>query len=183
MIEVKKTAAEGLVLIKPRVFTDSRGYFVEMFNARALEAQGLPSKFVQDNQSFSKRGVLRGLHFQRPPYAQTKLVRAIQGRILDVVVDLRPDSATFKQVFSFELSSETGWQLLVPKGFAHAFLVLSETALVAYKCDDFYAPESDGGIVYNDPDLAIEWPLPPGELIVSEKDQKLPTLKEHLSRG
>ena len=167
MIDVKETAAEGLVLIKPRVFTDSRGYFVETFNARALEAQGLPSKFVQDNQSFSKRGVLRGLHFQRAPYAQTKLVRAIQGRILDVVVDLRPDSATFKQVFSFE----------------HAFLVLSETALVAYKCDDFYAPESDGGIVYNDPDLAIEWPLPSSELIVSEKDQKLPTLKEHLSRG
>ncbi len=183
MIEVTKTEAEGLCIIKPKVFHDARGYFVETFNLSEFKKHGLPHVFVQDNQSFSKRGVLRGLHFQTAPHAQTKLVRAVNGKILDVVVDLRKDSKTFKKVFSVELSDENGLQLLVPKGFAHAFVVLSETALVAYKCDELYAPAHDGGLLYNDPDLNIDWRLPADELIVSDKDKKLPTLKEYLARG
>lgn len=182
MIEVIKTEAEGLVLIKPRVFHDSRGYFVESFNSKDMKAQGLNYEFIQDNQSFSKRGVLRGLHFQSEPYAQTKLVRAVSGKILDFVVDLRKDSKTFKKTFSAELSEENGLQFLVPKGFAHAFVVLSETAIVSYKCDEYYAPAADGGILFSDLDLAIDWQIPKEQLIVSDKDKMLPTLKEYLAR-
>lgn len=183
MIEITKTEAEGLFVIKPKVFNDSRGYFVETYNLNTFKKHGLTHIFVQDNQSFSQRGTLRGLHFQLSPYAQTKLVRVIQGEILDVVVDLRKDSKTFKKVFYQELSEENGLQFLVPKGFAHGFVVLSETALVAYKCDDFYAPSHDGGIAFNDPDLKIDWCLPANQLVVSEKDKKHPTLKEYLNRG
>lgn len=183
MIEITKTEAEGLCIIKPKVFHDNRGYFVETYNFNELKKHGLQHVFVQDNQSFSKRGVLRGLHFQTSPYAQTKLVRVIQGKILDVAVDLRRDSKTFKKSFSTELSDENGLQFLIPKGFAHAFVVLSDTALVSYKCDDFYAPKNDGGLLYSDPELNIDWKLPADQLIVSDKDKKLPTLKEYLARG
>ena len=183
MIEVTKTEADGLCIIKSKVFADSRGYFVETFNLNEFRTHGLPHVFVQDNQSFSRKGVLRGMHLQSAPYTQTKLVRAVQGKILDVAIDLRRDSKTFKKVFTCDLSDENGLQFLVPKGFAHAFVVLTETALVSYKCDEFYVPKSDGGIIYNDPELNIDWKLPADQLVISDKDKALPTLKEYLARG
>lgn len=183
MIEVTKTAFDGLCIIKPKVFNDSRGYFFESFNASDFEKNNLPFQFVQDNQSYSKFGTLRGLHFQLEPHAQTKLIRAVAGQILDVVVDLRPQSKTFKTTFTIELSSENQLQLLVPKGFAHGFVTLSETALVAYKCDALYSPSHDRGIAFNDPELKIDWKVPAHQLLLSEKDQKHPTLSDYLLKA
>lgn len=172
------TPLEGLLIFEPRVFEDSRGYFFEAYNKSQFEADGLQYNFVQDNQSFSGYGVIRGLHYQQNPHAQCKLVRALAGRILDVAVDIRKNSPTYGQIFSIELTSENKKQLLIPAGFAHGFSVLSETAVVMYKCDALYNKESEGGIIYNDPELAIDWQLPEGAAVVSDKDLILPSLKE-----
>ncbi|MBK7099012.1 MAG: dTDP-4-dehydrorhamnose 3,5-epimerase [Sphingobacteriales bacterium] len=173
-----KTEFEGLMIFEPSVFNDSRGYFYEAYNKSVFDAEGINFEFVQDNQSNSGYGVIRGLHFQKPPYSQTKLVRVLWGKILDVVVDLRQSSATFGKVFSFELSSENKSQLLIPKGFAHGFSVLSETATILYKCDAFYNKECERGIIFNDLDLAIDWKIPAEAAIISEKDMVLPLFKD-----
>ncbi|MBN8688364.1 MAG: dTDP-4-dehydrorhamnose 3,5-epimerase [Chitinophagales bacterium] len=166
----------GLMVYEPRVFEDSRGYFFESFNDRVFREAGVTSQWVQDNQSSSSYGVIRGLHYQLPPNAQTKLVRVLRGEILDVVVDIRKGSPTYGKVFSIVLSGENKKQLLVPRGFAHGFSVLSEQAEVLYKCDGFYSKESEGGIIYNDPALAIDWRIPADSAIVSDKDLILPVL-------
>ena len=171
-----ETGIQGLVVYEPPVFGDNRGYFFESFNQNVFIKQGIDLQFVQDNQSFSKYGAIRGLHYQLPPHAQTKLVRVLSGAILDVAVDVRKGSPTFGKVFSIELTAENKKQLLVPKGFAHGFSVLSETAEVMYKCDAFYNKASEEGIIYNDPKLAIDWKIPKGKELVSEKDLLLPTL-------
>lgn len=165
----------GLYLIQPKVFGDSRGYFFESYNERDFWEAGLTMRFVQDNQSFSRRGVLRGLHFQKE-HPQGKLVRVIQGEVYDVAVDIRPGSATYGTYYGLVLSGETQNQFYIPPGFAHGFVVLSETAIFAYKCTDYYHPEDEGGIRWNDPDLAIPWPL--SDVLVSPKDQALPFFKE-----
>ena len=174
-----ETGFEGLLVIEPKVFGDHRGYFFESYNERAFADNGINIKFVQDNQSRSSYGVIRGLHFQKPPYAQTKLLRVLNGRILDAVVDLRKDSKTYGKSFSVELSAENKRQFLVPKGFAHGFSVLSECAEVLYKCDEFYHKASESGIIYNDPSLNIDWQIPSGKELVSEKDLLLPTFASH----
>jgi len=176
---VKETNLEGCFIIKPKVIQDKRGYFLESFN-QAVFKEGLKRdiNFVQDNESYSSKGVLRGLHYQKGDYAQAKLVRVIKGKILDVVVDLRADSPTFSKHMSIELSEDNKTQLFIPRGFAHGFLVLSDTAIFSYKCDNFYNKASEGGIIYNDKDLNIDWKLDEKEFIVSEKDLELPTLKE-----
>ncbi len=171
---VEKTPIKDLVIVEPTVFGDERGYFFEAYSQTKMEAEGIDIDFVQDNQSFSKKGTLRGLHYQNPPYAQTKLVRALEGVILDVVVDLRKDSPTYGQTYSVLLSAENKKQLLVPQGFAHGFSVLSDTATIMYKCDAFYNKEAEGGIRYDDPTLAIDWGMDLKDAIVSEKDQALP---------
>lgn len=169
---------EGCYCIEPRVFEDNRGYFMESFNEKTFaEHTGQSIHFVQDNQSFSSKGVLRGLHYQVGEHAQSKLIRALSGEILDVAVDIRPGSATFGQYVSIVLSAENQRQFFIPKGFAHGFLVLSDTATIFYKCDNFYNKASEGGIVYNDPTLNIDWQLPDTELILSEKDAISPTLE------
>lgn len=168
------TGFSNLLILEPKIFCDERGYFMESFNRKTLLHAGIDLNFVQDNQSRSRRGVIRGLHFQNAPYAQTKLVRVLNGEILDVVVDLRKDQPTFGHHFSLELSSENNKQLLIPKGFAHGFLVLSESAEVFYKCDEYYNPHADGGIVYDDPVLGIDWKFAKEELTISEKDQRHP---------
>ncbi len=174
-----KTSLKDLWLFEPRVFEDNRGYFYESFNQNEFtQTTGIEAPFIQDNHSFSKRGVLRGLHFQKPPHAQSKLIKVVKGTIWDVVVDLRKDSPTFKQHAGFELSAENKHQLYVPQGYAHGFAVLSDTAEVLYKCDNFYAPQSESGIIYNDPELNIDWKLDQGSLIVSDKDLILPQLKD-----
>jgi len=175
-MKVTETGFQDLLVLEPSVFADERGYFFESYNKLTLEKQGVSIPFVQDNQSFSKRGVLRGLHFQKAPSAQTKLVRALTGSILDVVVDLRAAKPTYKKVYAIELSGENHKQLLVPQGFAHSFVVLSETASVLYKCDDYYNKSAEGGIRFDDPELNIHWPLPVSQLIVSFKDLELPFL-------
>lgn len=172
------TAFEGLFIFTPRIFYDDRGYFFESYNQQLFAQSGYPIAFVQDNQAFSRYGVIRGLHYQRPPHAQSKLIRVLKGTILDVVVDLRPRSATFRRVFAIELSEENKKQLFVPKGFAHGYAVLSETAEVLYKCDAFYHPESEEGLRYNDPDLNIDWKIPVAQQIISQKDQQLPLLQQ-----
>ena len=173
------TPIEGLLIIEPRVFNDDRGYFYESYNKKAFQvATGLDIDFVQDNQARSTINVLRGLHFQNPPHAQTKLIRALQGTIWDVVVDIRRDSKTFGQWFGVELSAENKRQFLIPKGFAHGYSVLSETAEVFYKCDDFYSKEDEGGVLYNDPALNIDWKIDIKDAIVSDKDLKQPLLKD-----
>lgn len=159
-------------------FVDTRGYFTESYNRRTFAKFGINMDFVQDNHSQSTRGVLRGLHFQAPPYAQTKLVRVIAGRILDVVVDLRRKQPTFGKHYAIVLSSENMLQLLVPKGFAHGFVVLSDKAEVIYKCDEYYNPAADGGIYFGDADLAINWKFSSSELVISDKDKALPRLKD-----
>ncbi len=168
-----ETEFPGLTIFDPVVYNDNRGYFFESFNENTFSKQGI-SGFVQDNQSFSVYGVTRGLHYQLSPYAQSKLVRALTGTILDVVVDMRIGSPTYSKVFSIELSAENKKQLYIPKGFAHGFSVLSESANVLYKCDCFYNKESEGGILFNDATLAIDWKIPTGKAIVSEKDLQLP---------
>lgn len=174
------TGFEGLLVFEPRVFGDERGYFFESYNEQVFQKAGFHPRFVQDNQSFSTYGVIRGLHYQLQPQAQCKLVRVLQGVVQDVVVDIRKSSPTYGRVFSIELSSENKKQLLVPKGFAHGFSVLSETAVVMYKCDTFYHKESEAGIVYNDPDLAIDWKIPLDRAIISEKDAILPLFKNSI---
>jgi len=176
---VKETNLEGCFIIQPKVIQDKRGYFLESFN-QAVFKEGLNRdiNFVQDNESYSSKGVLRGLHYQKGDYAQAKLVRVIKGKILDVVVDLRTDSPTFSKHMSIELSEDNKIQLFIPRGFAHGFLVLSDTAIFSYKCDNFYNKASEGGVIYNDKDLNIDWKLDEKEFIISEKDLELPTLKE-----
>ena len=172
------TPLADLLVFEPRVMNDERGYFFEAYNERLFREAGINLDFVQDNQSFSKRGVVRGLHFQLDPYAQDKLVRVLQGVILDVAVDIRKDSPTYGQAYSIELSAENKKQLLVPVGFAHGFCVLSETAAVMYKCSTFYRKEAEGGIRFDDPSLNIDWGLPKEELVLNEKDKELPTLAD-----
>lgn len=180
-MKVLKTNFENLSILEPRVFEDSRGYFYESFNQKSFEENvGVFTNFVQDNQSRSTYGTLRGLHFQKGESAQAKLVRVISGRVLDVVVDLRPNSPTFKKHYSIELSAENKKQFFVPRGFAHGFVVLSETAEFFYKCDNYYDPKNEGGIRFDDEDLGIDWGVPREKLILSDKDLKLPTLKEYL---
>lgn len=171
-----KTAFPGLIIFKPVVLKDSRGYFFESYSESVFQAEGIITRFVQDNQSKSSFGVIRGLHYQLNPYAQTKLVRVLSGKILDVVVDIRTGSPTYGKVFSLEISAENNKQLLIPKGFAHGFSVLSETAEVMYKCDEFYNKESEAGILFNDATLNIDWQIPTGKAVISEKDQLQPSL-------
>jgi len=171
-----KTELPGLLIFEPNVFEDSRGYFFESFNENVFREEGIHIRWVQDNQSSSTYGVIRGLHYQLPPHAQSKLVRVLRGRILDVVVDIRQGSPTYSRVYTEVLSAKNKKQLLIPPGFAHGFSVLSKKAEVLYKCDGFYNRESEGGIIYNDPALAIDWQIPEAEQIVSEKDIKLPVM-------
>ncbi len=178
-MNIIKTEIEGIYIIEPQVFGDERGYFFESFNAERFLAQtGIDVTFVQDNESRSKRGVLRGLHFQRAPYVQAKLVRVVSGRVLDVAVDIRPESPTFGRYVATELSGDNHRQMFIPKGFAHGYVVLDDDTVFQYKCDEFYHPESEGGIAWNDPQIGIEWPLSESELILSDKDRNRPTLKE-----
>lgn len=169
-MNVIKTALEGVYIIEPRIFSDDRGYFFESFSQREFDEKIAPIKFVQDNESKSTFGVVRGLHFQRPPHAQSKLVRVVKGRVLDVAVDIRPDSPTFGQHVAVELSDENHRQFFIPQGFAHGFAVLSDEAIFQYKCDNFYAPQSEGAIIWNDPQLAIDWKIDPDKIILSHKD-------------
>lgn len=177
-MDVIKTAIEGLVIIEPKVFQDARGYFFESFSQREFEAKVRKINFVQDNESMSSYGVMRGLHFQRPPFAQSKLVRCVKGRVLDVAVDIRKGSPTYGQHVAVELSEENHRQFFVPRGFAHGFVVLSETAVFQYKCDNFYAPEADGGINIKDDTLDIDWQIQIEKAILSEKDLKHVSLKD-----
>jgi len=169
-----QTPISDLLVFEPKVFEDSRGYFFESFNLKTYLVEGIDINFVQDNQSSSQYGVIRGLHYQMDPHAQAKLIRVLAGKILDVAVDIRKGSPTFGESFSIELSADNKKQLLVPHGFAHGFSVLSDKAEVLYKCDAFYNKESEGGILYNDPAINIDWKIPAGKEIISEKDIKLP---------
>ncbi len=169
-MEIIKTAIDGLVIIEPRVFKDDRGYFFESFSQREFDEKVRPVKFVQDNESMSSYGVMRGLHFQRPPYTQSKLVRCVKGKVLDVAVDIRKGSPTYGQHVAVELSEDNHRQFFVPRGFAHGFAVLSETAVFQYKCDNFYTPEADGGISIQDESLGIDWQIPTDKAILSAKD-------------
>lgn len=172
------TPLAGCLIIEPKVIFDERGYFMESFNQKSFsQIVGQEINFVQDNQSFSSKGVLRGLHYQTGAHAQAKLVRVLSGEVLDVAVDIRPDSPTFGQYVAVVLSAENKKQLFIPRGFAHGFLVLSETATFFYKCDNFYNKESEGGIIYNDPTIGIDWQMDFENLIISEKDQYLPNLE------
>lgn len=182
-MNIIQTDIEGLLIMEPRVFQDARGYFFESFSQRDFDAQVAPLlghtvNFVQDNESMSSYGVVRGLHFQNPPYTQAKLVRCVQGRVLDVAVDIRKGSPTFMQHVAVEISEENHLQFFIPKGFAHGFAVLSETAVFQYKCDEFYHPEADAGIQLLDPALGIDWQIPWDRAIMSEKDRIRPTLAE-----
>lgn len=178
-MKVTETKLKGCFIIEPTVFKDERGYFYETFNQQKFtELTGQEIDFVQDNESFSSRGVLRGLHYQAGAFTQAKLIRVAQGKVLDVVVDIRKDSPTFGEHISVEISSENKKQLFIPKGFAHGFIVLSETVLFLYKCDNYYNKESERGIIYNDKTLNIDWKLAKSELIISEKDTVLPTFEK-----
>lgn len=177
-MKMTRTDIEGLIVIEPRVFGDSRGYFFESFSQREFEKEVGQVRFVQDNESKSSYGVVRGLHFQKPPHTQSKLVRVVKGRVLDVAVDLRRDSKTYGKYFSVELTEDNHLQLFIPKGFAHGFAVLSDEAVFQYKCDEFYAPESEGAIAWNDPDIGVDWQIPEDKVILSEKDKKHPAFKD-----
>lgn len=177
-MKMTRTDIEGLVVIEPRVFGDSRGYFFESFSQREFEKEVGQVRFVQDNESKSSYGVIRGLHFQKPPHTQSKLVRVVKGHVLDVAVDLRRDSKTYGKYFSVELTEDNHLQLFIPKGFAHGFAVLSDEAVFQYKCDEFYAPESEGAIAWNDPDIGVDWQIPEDKVILSEKDKKHPSFKD-----
>ncbi len=178
-MEVKKTDIEGVLIVEPKVWGDDRGYFFESFNAREFaEKTGLKITFVQDNESKSRYGVLRGLHFQLPPYTQSKLVRCVKGRVLDIAVDIRKGSPTYGKWVSCELTEDNHRQFFVPKGMAHGFCVLSEEAVFQYKCDDFYHPEAEGGIAWDDPDIAVQWPIPAEDISLSERDEHHPSFKE-----
>ena len=180
-MEVKKTSIDGVFIIEPRIFEDSRGYFFESFSQREFEEKIGPINFVQDNESKSSYGVMRGLHFQRPPFTQSKLVRCVKGAVLDVVVDIRKGSPTYGQHVDVELTEDNHRQFFILKGFAHGFAVLSETAVFQYKCDEFYHPEADGGISILDDSLNIDWRIPTDKAILSDKDTKQPLLKEFVS--
>lgn len=171
-MEVIKTDIEGVVIIEPKVFNDTRGYFFESFSQREFNEKVRKIHFVQDNESMSSYGVMRGLHFQRPPYTQSKLVRCVKGKVLDVAVDIRKGSPTYGQHVAVELSEDNYRQFFVPRGFAHGFAVLSETAVFQYKCDNFYAPQADGGISIKDESLEIDWRIPIDKALLSEKDIK-----------
>lgn len=177
-MEVQKTEIDGLLVIRPKVFEDSRGYFFESYNEKLFREAGVDTRFVQDNQSRSSYGVIRGLHMQKKPHAQAKLLRVLEGAIYDVAVDMREGSSTFGKWYGLEITSANHIQLFIPAGFCHGFSVLSDTATVLYKCDVFYHPESETGIRYNDPELGIDWKIPADQVSVSEKDSKLPYLKE-----
>ena len=177
-MEVIKTAIDGVVIIEPKVFKDQRGYFFESFSQREFEAKVRKVNFVQHNASMSSYGVMRGLHFQRPPYTQSKLVRCVKGRVLDVAVDIRKGSPTYGQHVAVELSEDNHRQFFVPRGFAHGFAVLSDTAVFQYKCDNFYAPQADGGISIKDESLGIDWKIPTDMAILSEKDTLHSCLKD-----
>lgn len=176
-MNVLETKLKGCFVIEPKIFEDKRGYFFESFNLKQFQKLTKSNTvFIQDNESYSTKGVLRGLHYQTGKYAQAKLVRVVKGEVLDVAVDLRRNSKTYGEHFSIELSEENKKQLFVPRGFAHGFIVLSDTAIFSYKCDNYYNKDSEEGVIYNDVDLNIDWKLPENELIVSEKDIILPTL-------
>lgn len=177
-MEVIKTAIDGVVIIEPKVFNDQRGYFFESFSQREFEAKVRKINFVQDNESMSSYGVMRGLHFQRPPYTQSKLVRCVKGKVLDVAVDIRKGSPTYGKHVAVELSEDNHRQFFVPRGFAHGFAVLSDTAVFQYKCDNFYAPQADGGISIKDESLGIDWKIPTDMVILSEKDTLHSCLKD-----
>lgn len=178
-MKIIQTEIQGVLIIEPDVYGDRRGYFFESFNRKRFEEiTGMTVDFVQDNESLSTYGVVRGLHFQKPPRAQAKLVRVVKGRVLDVAVDLRKDSPTYGHHVSVELSDENHRQLFIPKGFAHGFSVLSEEVVFQYKCDDYYAPETEGAVAWDDPDLAIDWQIPAEKIILSEKDMNHPRLTE-----
>ena len=176
-----KTTLDGLVVLKPTIFKDNRGYFMESYNQKNINKLLGNVNFVQDNESESSRGVLRGLHFQKPPYAQAKLVRCLKGSVLDVVLDLRKDSKTYGIFETILLTEENKKQLFIPKGFAHGFVVLSETAIFSYKVDNYYNPESESGVLWNDLDLNIDWKINKKEIIVSEKDKSLPTFNNTIN--
>mgnify|MGYP002438741864 FL=1 len=177
-MEIIKTNIEGVIIIEPRIFKDDRGYFFESFSQREFEEKVCKTTFVQDNESKSSYGVLRGLHFQKPPFAQSKLVRVIKGAVLDVAVDIRKGSPTFGQYVSVELTGDNHRQFFIPRGFAHGFSVLSEEVIFQYKCDNLYAPQYEGAIAWDDPDLNIDWRIPIEEVVLSEKDSKHPKLKD-----
>ncbi len=177
-MKISRTEIEEVVIIEPDVFGDARGYFFESYSQSKFDAAVRPVRFVQDNESRSTRGVLRGLHFQRGKDAQSKLVRVVEGRVLDVAVDIRRGSPTFGRYVSVELSGENRRQLFIPRGFAHGFSVLSDTALFQYKCDNLYAPQSEGAITWNDPAIGIDWQLDEREILLSEKDRHHPSLKD-----
>lgn len=174
----KQTEFPGLLIFEPKVFEDSRGYFFESYNENISKAEGIDIRFVQDNQAMSSYGVVRGLHYQLAPYAQTKFIRVLSGAIVDVVVDIRKGSPTYGKVFTIELSAENKLQLLIPKGFAHGYSVISPTAEVFYKCDTFWNKESEGGISLKDPALNIDWKIPEDKMIISEKDTLYPGIEE-----
>ncbi len=177
-MEVIKTDIEGVVIIEPRIFRDDRGYFFESFSQREFQEKVCNTVFVQDNESKSSYGVLRGLHFQKPPYAQSKLVRVIKGAVLDVAVDIRKGSPTFGQHVAVELTEDNHRQFFIPRGFAHGFSVLTDEVIFQYKCDNFYAPQSEGALAWDDPDLGIDWRLPAEKVILSEKDRHHSRLKD-----
>ncbi len=177
-MNVIKTDLDGVVIIEPRIFNDDRGYFFESFSERDFFANVREIHFVQDNESKSSYGVLRGLHFQKPPFAQSKLVRVIKGAVLDVAVDIRVGSPTFGKYVAVELSADNHRQFFIPRGFAHGFSVLSDEVIFQYKCDNFYAPQYEGAIAWNDPTLNIDWRIPADDVVLSEKDKKHPLLKD-----
>lgn len=177
-MEIIKTDIQGPVIIEPHIFTDARGYFFESFSQRDFEAQVCKTVFVQDNESKSSYGVLRGLHYQKPPYAQSKLVRVVKGAVLDVAVDIRKGSPTFGQHVAVELSEDNHRQFFIPRGFAHGFAVLTDEVIFQYKCDNFYAPQSEGAIAWDDPDLGIDWRIPADKVILSDKDRNHPRLAD-----
>ena len=177
-MKVLTTAIEGVVILEPEVFGDARGYFFESYSQRRFDAQVRPVRFVQDNESHSRYGVLRGLHFQKGRYSQSKLVRVVRGRVLDVAVDIRRGSPTFGRHVAVELTEDNKRQFFIPRGFAHGFAVLSDEATFQYKCDNFYAPQSEGALAWDDPDLGIDWRLPAEKVILSEKDRHHSRLKD-----
>ena len=174
-MNIINTEFPGLMIIEPKVFGDARGYFFESYNEKVMADTGIKTVFRQDNQSFSTYGVIRGLHFQHNPYSQTKLIRVVEGKIFDVALDLRKESKTFGKWFGVELSAENKRQLYIPQGFAHGFSVLSEQAAILYKCDNFYNPHVEGGVLYNDPELGIDWKVDAAKATISDKDKKWPT--------
>lgn len=177
-MEIIKTKIDGVVILEPRIFKDERGYFFESFSQKEFEEKIQPTYFVQDNESMSSYGVMRGLHFQLPPFAQSKLVRCVKGRVLDVAVDIRKGSPTYGEHVAVELTEYNHLHFFIPRGFAHGFAVLSETAIFQYKCDNFYAPQADGGISILDESLGIDWKIPADKAILSDKDTKHPLLKD-----